>query len=203
MEGWDGTAEGRPTDLIRRRWARFGGGGAGLVWGEATAVRPDGRANPHQLLLDRTTVGGLRSCGPSSMTIRWPGFSSPTPAGGRARRGPAPKVAYHHPCSTRGSSGERLDDDELDQLVEAFDARPCGPSGPGSTSWTSSTATATCSTSCSAPRSAGSLRRRSGRPHAVSCVRSWPIRRRAPTLASGCACGLRPRPVPRRARRPR
>lgn len=50
MEGWDGTEDGRPTDLVRRRWSRFGASGAGLVWGgEAYAVRPDGRANPHQL----------------------------------------------------------------------------------------------------------------------------------------------------------
>jgi 2,4-dienoyl-CoA reductase-like NADH-dependent reductase (Old Yellow Enzyme family) len=56
MEGWDGTDEGRPTDLVRRRWSRFGTSGAGLVWGgEAFAVRPDGRANPRQLC-----------CGPSS-----------------------------------------------------------------------------------------------------------------------------------------
>ena len=52
MEGWDGTEDGRPTDLVRRRWARFGTSGAGLVWGgEAFAVRADGRANPHQLCL--------------------------------------------------------------------------------------------------------------------------------------------------------
>jgi len=50
MEGWDGTDDGRPTDLVRRRWSRFGSSGAGLVWGgEAFAVRPDGRANPRQL----------------------------------------------------------------------------------------------------------------------------------------------------------
>ena len=24
MEGWDGTTDGRPTDLTRRRWQRFG-----------------------------------------------------------------------------------------------------------------------------------------------------------------------------------
>lgn len=60
MEGWDGTADGRPTDLVRRRWSRFGSSGAGLVWGgEAVAVRPDGRANPNQLLIG-PHVGELR-----------------------------------------------------------------------------------------------------------------------------------------------
>ena len=50
MEGWDGTADGRPTDLTRRRWRNFGRSGAKLIWGgEAFAVQEDGRANPHQL----------------------------------------------------------------------------------------------------------------------------------------------------------
>ena len=59
MEGWDGDTDGRPTDLVRRRWGRFATSGAGLVWGEATAVRHDGKANPHQLVLDETTVDDI------------------------------------------------------------------------------------------------------------------------------------------------
>jgi 2,4-dienoyl-CoA reductase-like NADH-dependent reductase (Old Yellow Enzyme family) len=60
MEGWDGTDDGRPTDLVRRRWRRFGQSGAGLVWGgEAFAVRPEGRANPHQLCLGPTSADDL------------------------------------------------------------------------------------------------------------------------------------------------
>src|SRR6185295_16406254 len=59
MEGWDGSTAGAPTDLVRRRWDRFAGSGCGLVWGEATAVRHDGRANPRQLVLDETTAGGI------------------------------------------------------------------------------------------------------------------------------------------------
>src|SRR4029434_6685308 len=51
MEGWDGTADGKPTELTRRRWRNFGASGAKLVWGcEAVAVRHEGRANPNQLL---------------------------------------------------------------------------------------------------------------------------------------------------------
>ena len=33
MEGWDGTADGRPSDNTRRRWQRFGLSGAKLIWG--------------------------------------------------------------------------------------------------------------------------------------------------------------------------
>jgi NADPH2 dehydrogenase len=51
MEGCDGTLEGDPTDLTRRRYERFARGGAKLVWFEATAVREDGRANTRQLWL--------------------------------------------------------------------------------------------------------------------------------------------------------
>jgi 2,4-dienoyl-CoA reductase-like NADH-dependent reductase (Old Yellow Enzyme family) len=52
MEGWDGSLDGRPTDTVFRRWRRFGRSGAKLIWGgEAAAVRPDGRANPNQLMM--------------------------------------------------------------------------------------------------------------------------------------------------------
>lgn len=60
MEGWDGTPDGQPSALTRRRWGRFGISGAKLIWGgEAVAVRHDGRANPHQLLLNERLAPGL------------------------------------------------------------------------------------------------------------------------------------------------
>ncbi|MHC4376059.1 MAG: oxidoreductase [Planctomycetota bacterium] len=52
MEGWDGTADGAPSEWTLRRWENFGASGADLIWGgEAFAVHPDGRANPNQLFL--------------------------------------------------------------------------------------------------------------------------------------------------------
>ena len=60
MEGWDGTADGRPTEHTFRRWKRFGESGAKLIWGgEAVAVRHDGRANPRQLLLVPNTAAEI------------------------------------------------------------------------------------------------------------------------------------------------
>jgi 2,4-dienoyl-CoA reductase-like NADH-dependent reductase (Old Yellow Enzyme family) len=60
MEGWDGTSDGRPTDLTRRRWRNFGLSGAKLIWGgEAVAVRPDGRANPNQLVINDANLADL------------------------------------------------------------------------------------------------------------------------------------------------
>jgi len=51
MEGCDGDSLGRPGPLTVRRYHRFAGGGAGLMWAEAIAVAPEGRANPRQLWL--------------------------------------------------------------------------------------------------------------------------------------------------------
>ena len=52
MEGWDCERDGRPSENTKRRWRRFGLSGAKLIWGgEACAVRPDGRANPKQLMM--------------------------------------------------------------------------------------------------------------------------------------------------------
>jgi 2,4-dienoyl-CoA reductase-like NADH-dependent reductase (Old Yellow Enzyme family) len=56
MEGCDGTLDGRPDELTFRRYRRFGAGGAKLLWGEATAVVEEGRANPRQLLLNDQTA---------------------------------------------------------------------------------------------------------------------------------------------------
>ena len=59
MEGCDGERDGVPGELTFRRWERFGGGGAKLIWGEATAVTAEARANPRQLLIDARTAPAL------------------------------------------------------------------------------------------------------------------------------------------------
>ena len=60
MEGWDGTTSGGVTEEMRRRWQRFGQSGAKLIYGgEAMAVRPDGRANPLQLIINEENKAGL------------------------------------------------------------------------------------------------------------------------------------------------
>ncbi len=134
MEGWDGTIDGRPTDLVRRRWGRFGASGAGLVWGgEAVAVTHVGRANPHQLAigphsvedltaLRSTLVGAHREAGAAAGPVV--GLQL-THSGRWSRPGgePAPRVAYRHPVlDARVGVDDRhvLTDTELDDLVGAF-----------------------------------------------------------------------------------
>ena len=124
MEGWDATTDGRPTDLVRRRWQRFGASGCGLVWGEATAVRADGRANPNQLILDARTVeeiAELRSLLDPAQVVglqlthsgRW----------SRPEGVPLPRTAYAHPLLDRRVDVDAravFDDGELDELAEAY-----------------------------------------------------------------------------------
>lgn len=59
MEGCDGRLDGRPDELTFRRYDRFGAGGAKLIWGEACAVVPEGRANTRQLVINSNTASDL------------------------------------------------------------------------------------------------------------------------------------------------
>lgn len=125
MEGWDGEADGRPSDLVRRRWGRFASSGAGLVWGEATAVRADGKANPNQLVLDETTVDDIASLR-EMLDPRQVSVLQLTHSGRYARpsaEGHAPRTLYRHPLlDARVGAGDEeiLTDDEIDELVEQF-----------------------------------------------------------------------------------
>lgn len=59
MEGCDGEPDGTPGELTFRRYARFGAGGAKLIWGEACAVTHQCRANPRQIALNDGTKGAF------------------------------------------------------------------------------------------------------------------------------------------------
>ncbi|MEQ8841054.1 MAG: NADH:flavin oxidoreductase [Acidimicrobiales bacterium] len=125
MEGWDAEPDGRPSDLVRRRWGRFASSGTGLVWGEATAVREDGKANPRQLVLDETTVDDIAALR-ELLDPRQVAVLQLTHSGRYARpdaSGPAPRTLYRHPLLDRrvgSADGEILTDDEIDELVEQF-----------------------------------------------------------------------------------
>jgi 2,4-dienoyl-CoA reductase-like NADH-dependent reductase (Old Yellow Enzyme family) len=138
MEGWDGTPEGEPSELTRRRWRNFGVSGAKLIWGgEAVAVRSDGRANPNQLLIGEKTLPGLARLreelvrahverfGPGAETDLHLGLQlthSGRFARPLAKDRPEPRTAYVHPWLDRRFSGgvRMLGDDELDRLTGDF-----------------------------------------------------------------------------------
>lgn len=135
MEGWDAEADGRPSDLVRRRWARFGTSGAKLVWGgEAVAVRPDGRANPHQLVIDEHTSPALGALREELVAAHRSAFGRTddllvglqlTHSGrwSRPQGTFAPLIAHHHPglaARTPGAPPVLASDADLDELVEQF-----------------------------------------------------------------------------------
>ncbi len=60
MEGCDSTREGSPDELSKRRYRRFAKGGAGIIWYEATAVLPEGRANPRQSYIYKENLDDFR-----------------------------------------------------------------------------------------------------------------------------------------------
>jgi len=138
MEGWDGTADGKPGELTIRRWRRFGQSGAKLIWGgEAVAVCHEGRANPNQLAIAPHTRGGLEKLKRAlveehaSVTGSADGlfiglqlthsgrFCRPN-----AHDGPEPRILYHHPLLDRkvGVPGDYpvLTDGEIACIIEQF-----------------------------------------------------------------------------------
>jgi NADPH2 dehydrogenase len=140
MEGWDGTSSGLPTPHTLHRWRNFGRSGAKLVYGgEAVAVRHDGRANPHQLLIcpehekgfaellsslrkshvelfgsDRDLLVGLQLTHSGR-------FSRPDPDGK-----PKPRILYHHPIldprvGIDPSNDEPvLQDGQIEELIVSY-----------------------------------------------------------------------------------
>ena len=138
MEGWDGTTEGLPTELTKRRWHNFAISGAKLLWGcEAVAVRPDGRANPNQLLINRKNLDAFKDLYEDMVTTHEQKFGSSkdlliglqlTDAGrfaipdeDRLRK---PKTLYKHSILDKKFNVPQdhkvMTDDEIDQLVADF-----------------------------------------------------------------------------------
>ena len=56
MEGCDSNPDGSPSELVERRYLRFSGGGAGLLWWEACAVTEEGKANELQMMMTGKNV---------------------------------------------------------------------------------------------------------------------------------------------------
>ena len=60
VEGCDADAGGKPSELTRHRYMNFAEGGAGLIWFEATAIVPDGRAQARQLMMTRENMDDFK-----------------------------------------------------------------------------------------------------------------------------------------------
>ncbi len=138
MEGWDGTPTGGITPEVLRRWQRFGLSGAKLIFGgEAMAVRPDGRANPNQLVINEQNKAGLARLRDTLVQAHRERFGSAddlvigfqlTHSGRFCKPVDKfrmePRVAFRHPLldhKFQVSSDEQVfRDDEIERLIEGY-----------------------------------------------------------------------------------
>jgi len=135
MEGCDGTSDGAPGELTRRRYRRFAAGGAGLLWMEATGVVREGRANPYQLWLHKATVDNFawmlqelyEAATEALGASHRPATILQLTHSGRYSKPeglPAPIIAQHCPpldsCHNLPPDYPLITDEELDELADRF-----------------------------------------------------------------------------------
>jgi len=149
MEGCDGTADGRPDELTTRKYKRLAAGGSGLIWVEATAVTPEGRANPRQLWLHKNNLDAFKQLTDDIRQHARDGNGNPiqplillqlTHSGRYSKpEGKATPVIAHHspvldPSHKLPADYPLVTDDYLDELMDKFVtaarfARECGFDG--------------------------------------------------------------------------
>ncbi|MSU21195.1 MAG: NADH:flavin oxidoreductase [Pedosphaera sp.] len=138
MEGWDGTTTGGVTEEMRRRWQRFGESGAKLIYGgEAMAIRPDGRANPNQLIINEENKAGLaelreilvrahkeRFGNTDDLAIGFQLTHSGRFCKPNDKKRMEPRVAYRHPILDRKfnvtSDAQVFADSEIEELIQDY-----------------------------------------------------------------------------------
>ena len=137
MEGWDGTTTGGVTEEMIRRWQRFGESGAKMIYGgEAMAIRPDGRANPNQLIISEENKAGIAQLRETLVAAHLERYGKTddlvigfqlTHSGRFCRphdKRWESRVAYRHPVLDKKfnvtSDAQILSDGEVEQLIEKY-----------------------------------------------------------------------------------
>ena len=138
MEGWDGTTTGGISEEMVRRWSRFGESGAKVIYGgEAMAVRPDGRANPNQLIINHENQAGIARLREMLVTTHRERHGSAedlvigfqlTHSGRFCRptdkKRLEPRIAFRHPILDRkfgiADDSAVLTDDDVEQLIKSY-----------------------------------------------------------------------------------
>ena len=132
MEGCDGTADGSPDTLTKRRYERLAKGGAGIIWFEATAVMEEARANPRQLYINENNLDSFKKQVEEikETALKTNGYEpvvimQATHSGRYSKPNgtPAPLIAYNNPIFEKDNpiSADRIVTDEyLDRVGEAL-----------------------------------------------------------------------------------
>lgn len=132
MEGTDGTEAGAPGPLTIRRYQRFAKAGPGLIWFEAVATVPEGRASAHQLYLTEDNLDDFRRLNDQirEICLKENGYEpvivmQATNSGRYSKPTgvPAPLIAYRCPPLEEGLDlpWKILTDDELRRYEAAFE----------------------------------------------------------------------------------
>ena len=118
MEGCDCAEDGTPGELTVKKYMNAARSGAGLIWLEATAVCPEGRTNPRQMMLTKKNlpafkklVSDMRQAAMEETGIRPAIFIQLTHSG---RQSIVPMIAYRHPLyeATRPVTEDNIVSDE-------------------------------------------------------------------------------------------
>lgn len=132
MEGCDGTTDGSPDSLTKRRYERFARGGAGVIWFEATAVMKEGRANPRQLYITENSLDDFKRLVEQikESAVKANGYEPVvimqlTHSGRYAKPNgtPEPLIAYNNPIFEKDSpipSDRIVTDEYLDRVGQAL-----------------------------------------------------------------------------------
>jgi len=138
MEGWDGTTTGGVSEEMLRRWQRFGESGAKLIYGgEAMAVRPDGRANPNQIIITAENKAGIASLRETLVKAHQERYGKTDDLvigfqlthSGRFckpndKKRMEPRVAFRHPILDRKfnvtSDAQMFTDGEIEELIQCY-----------------------------------------------------------------------------------
>ena len=142
MEGTDGTEGGVPGELTIRRYERFAKAGPGLIWFEAVATVPEGRASAHQLYLTEENVDEFKRLTDDirETCLRENGYApvlvmQATNSGrySKPHGYPEPMIAYNCPPleDTPLPADRIVSDDDLRRFEEAYTktARLCQQAG--------------------------------------------------------------------------
>jgi len=138
MEGWDCLEDGKPSELTKRRWQRFGLSGAKLIWGaEACAVCHEGKGNPRQLMINEHTLADIAAMRQSLAETHRSHFGKSddlfiglqlTHSGRFSRPNhfnrAEPKIVYNHPVLDAkvgiGKDYPVLTDQQIENIIHQF-----------------------------------------------------------------------------------